>query len=123
MALTTEELNYLRTLFEARAEVEEQSDEVNQVELDRLNAMINDNPVISSDDAEWMVEHLQDFVEDDGQVAVNLRIKMVNLIAAYAELDQFYLGLNEDNEDTPEGLAEQERLFELIRSLNGDARR
>lgn len=123
MALTTEELNYLRTLFEARAEVEEQSDEVNQVELDRLNAMINDNPVISSDDAEWMVEHLQDFVEDDGQVAVNLRIKMVNLIAAYAELDQFYLGLNEDNEDTPEGLAEQERLFDLIHSLNGDARR
>ena len=123
MALTTEELNYLRTLFEARAEVEEQSDEVNQVELDRLNAMINDNPVISSDDAEWMVEHLQDFVEDDGQVAVNLRVKMVNLIAAYAELDQFYLGLNEDNEDTPEGLAEQERLFDLIHSLNGDARR
>ena len=123
MALTTEELNYLRTLFEARAEVEEQSDEVNQVELDRLNAMINDNPVISSDDAEWMVEHLQDFVEDDGQVAVNLRVKMVNLIAAYAELDQFYLELNEDNEDTPEGLAEQERLFDLIHSLNGDARR
>lgn len=123
MALTTEELNYLRTLFEARAEVEEQSDEVNQVELDRLNAMINDNPVISSDDAEWMVEHLQDFVEDDGQVAVNLRVKMVNLIAAYAELDQFYLGLNDENEDSEEGLAEQLRLIELIRSLNGDARR
>jgi hypothetical protein len=45
------------------------------------------------------------------------------LDAAYKALDDFYLTLNEDNEDTPETLAEQERLFNLIHSLNGDARR
>jgi len=45
------------------------------------------------------------------------------LDAAYKQLDDLYLTVDDENEDTPEILAEQERLFNLIHSLNGDARR
>jgi hypothetical protein len=119
MAFTPEELEFLHTTLEDRAEV--CADEGDYSEAGRINALVTDAPVIPGGDAEWLVEYLQGW--DDEPAAVTLRAKLAALIQAYRDLDNFYLGIDEDNEDTPEILAEQERLFGLIGGLNGDCRR
>lgn len=125
MAFTPGELSFLHTILEGRAEV--LADQGDHTGEQRLTAMVNDDPVISSEEAEILLEHAQDFDDyDDDEDAVaikSLRAKLAALIEAYKALDNFYLTLNEDNEDTPEMLAEQERLFDLIKGLNGDCRR
>lgn len=75
---TPEELSWLHTILEGRAEVA--ADDGDQAEADRLGAMVNDAPVISNDDAEWLIEHLQDF--DDEPAAMTLRAKLAALIEA-----------------------------------------
>jgi hypothetical protein len=88
---TNEELGWLHTLLEGHAEVA--ADNGDQIEAARLSAMVNDAPVISSADAEWMVEDLQDY--DDEPDAISLRAKLAALIAAYR--DTFNANLTTEN--------------------------
>lgn len=120
MAFTPDELSWLHTILEGRAEVIADDSDGDTAEADRVAAMINDNPVISAGDADWILEHAQDF--DDEPAVVTLREKLAALIEAYKELTDFYLRVDDENEDTPEILAEQLRLFDLVRGLNGDTR-
>ena len=63
-------------MLEGHAEV--LGDDGNTTEEDRLLAMVNDHPVISREDAEWLVEVLQD--QDDDMDAMSLRDKLATLL-------------------------------------------
>ena len=74
--LTSEELSVLHGVLEGHAEV--LGDDGNTVEEARLLAMVNDHPDISANDAEWLVEVLQD--QDDDMDAMSLRDKLAALL-------------------------------------------
>jgi hypothetical protein len=77
-AFTNEELSILHTILEGHAEV--LADGGDQAEANRLLVMVNDAPVISSDDAEWLIDDLQDFDDEPG--AVTLMAKLTHLLKA-----------------------------------------
>jgi hypothetical protein len=74
--LTPAELSVLHGVLEGHAEV--LGDDGNHVEEDRLLAMVNDHPIISKEDAEWLVEVLQN--QDDDMDAMSLRNKLATLL-------------------------------------------
>jgi hypothetical protein len=79
-AYTHEELSWLHTILEGHAEVA--PDDGDEAEAQRLQAMICDNPIISRDDAEWLIDDLEDFEDEPG--ADSLRRKLALIIGVGA---------------------------------------
>jgi hypothetical protein len=78
---TEDELSWLHTFLEGYIEVIEEEGSTHIAEAARLQTLICDNPQISREDAEWLLEFAQD-TDDDEPGITTLRAKLAALIEA-----------------------------------------